>query len=137
MLVGLPWSLSSKESACSVEDTGDVGLAAALGRSPGEGHGFLLQYSCLEKPMDRGAWWATVHGVARVGHDLVTKPPPPPYCIFSILLTLALLYHFTSVRMATIRNSTNSKCWRGCGEKPSYTVGGNVSWYNYGVSSEN
>ena len=33
------------------------------GRSPGEGHGNLLQYSCLENPMDRGAWWATVHGV--------------------------------------------------------------------------
>ena len=35
------------------------------------------QYSCLENPMDRGAWQATVHGVARVGHDLATKPPPP------------------------------------------------------------
>ena len=35
----------------------------------------LLQYSCLENPMDRGAWWATVHGVTRVGHDLVTKQP--------------------------------------------------------------
>ena len=44
----------------------------------GEGYGDLLQYSCLENPMDRGAWQATVHGVARVGHDLVTTPPPPP-----------------------------------------------------------
>ena len=43
----------------------------------GERNGNPLQYSCLEKPMDRGAWQATVHGVARVGHDLVTKPPPP------------------------------------------------------------
>ena len=43
-----------------------------------EGNGNPLQYSCLENPMDRGAWQATVHGVARVGHDLVTKPPPPP-----------------------------------------------------------
>ena len=34
-----------------------------------------LQYSCLENPMDRGAWWAPVHGIARAGHDLVTKPP--------------------------------------------------------------
>ena len=41
---------------------------------PGEGNGNPLQYSCLENPMDRGAWWATVHGVARVGHDLATKP---------------------------------------------------------------
>ena len=45
-----------------------------LGRSLGEGNGNPLQYSCLENPMDRGAWQATVHGVARVRHDLVTKP---------------------------------------------------------------
>ena len=53
----------------------------SLGRFPGEGKGNPLQYSCLENPMDRGAWWATVHGVARIGHNLATKPPPP---IFSI-----------------------------------------------------
>ena len=47
------------------------------GRSPGEGNGNPLQYSCLKNPMDRGAWQATVHGVARVGHDLATKPPRP------------------------------------------------------------
>ena len=49
-----------------------------LGRSPGEGNSNPLQYSCLENPMDRGAWWATVQGVARVRHDLVTKSPPLP-----------------------------------------------------------
>ena len=43
------------------------------GRSPGEGNGNLLQYSCLGNPMDRGSWWAIVHGVARVGHNLATK----------------------------------------------------------------
>ena len=43
--------------------------------SPGEGNGYLLQYSCLENPMDRGVWQATVHGITRVGHSLVTKPP--------------------------------------------------------------
>ena len=42
----------------------DVDLISGLGRSPGEGNGNPLQYSCLENPMDRGAWWATVHGVA-------------------------------------------------------------------------
>ena len=42
----------------------------------GEGNGTPLQYSCLENPMDGGVWWATVHGVARVGHYLATKPPP-------------------------------------------------------------
>ena len=40
-----------------------------LGRSPGEGNGNPLQYACLENPMDRGTWWATVHEAARVGHD--------------------------------------------------------------------
>ena len=44
-----------------------------LGRSPGEGNGNPLQYSCLGNPMDRGAWRATVHGLQRVRHDLVTK----------------------------------------------------------------
>ena len=51
-------------------------------KSPGEGNGNPFQYSCLENPMDREAWWATVHGVARVGHDLVTKlnyKPPTKY----------------------------------------------------------
>ena len=44
-------------------------------RSPGEGKSNPLQYSCLGNPVDRGAWWAAVHGAARVGHNLVTKPP--------------------------------------------------------------
>ena len=44
-----------------------------------EGNGNPLQYSCLEKPLDRGAWWAILHGIARVGHDLVTKPAPPQF----------------------------------------------------------
>ena len=49
-----------KESACNV---GDLGSIPGLGRSPGGGDGKPLQYSCLENPMDRGAWWATVHEV--------------------------------------------------------------------------
>ena len=67
------WWISSKESACNA---GDVGSIPGLGRSSGEGNGNPLQYSCLENPMDRGAQWATVHGVTRVRHDLVTKPLP-------------------------------------------------------------
>ena len=51
-----------KESACNA---GDLGLIPGLGRSPGEGNNNLLQDSCLENPTDRGAWWATVHGVAK------------------------------------------------------------------------
>ena len=53
--------LSDKESACNV---GDMGSIPGLGRSPGEGNGNPLQYSCLANPMDGGAWWAAVHGVA-------------------------------------------------------------------------
>ena len=50
-------------------NAGDTGLIPGLGRPPGEKHGNPLQYFCLENPMDRGAWQATVHGVTRVGHD--------------------------------------------------------------------
>ena len=65
---------SGKESACNA---GDLGSNPGTGRSPGEGNGNPLQYSCLESPMARGVWRATVHGVTRVGHDLATKLPPP------------------------------------------------------------
>ena len=51
-----------KESACNA---GDLSSIPGLGRSPGEGHGNLLQYSWLENPVDTGAWWATVHEVAK------------------------------------------------------------------------
>ena len=44
----------------------DVGLIPGLGRSPGEGNGKPLQYSCLKNPMDRGAWWTTVHGFMKL-----------------------------------------------------------------------
>ena len=46
-------------------DAGDVGSISGLGRFPGEGNGNLLQYSCLGNPMDRGSWWAIVHGVKK------------------------------------------------------------------------
>ena len=61
---GLPRWLSSKETACHARDAGDTGSIPELGRSSGGGHGNLLQYSYLENPMDRGAWWATVREVA-------------------------------------------------------------------------
>ena len=71
--VDFPRSSVGKESACNA---GDLGSVPGLGRSPGEGNGNPLQYSCLENPMDIGAWQATVHGVKRVGHDLETKATP-------------------------------------------------------------
>ena len=55
---------------------GDPVSILGSGRSPGERNGNPFQYSCLENPMDREVWWATVHGVTRVRHDLVTKPQP-------------------------------------------------------------
>ena len=75
---GLPRWLRGKDPLAVQEtarNVGDTGLIPGLGRSPGGGHGNPLQCSCLENPMDRGAWPATVHGVTRVGHDLATKPP--------------------------------------------------------------
>ena len=60
--LGFPGGSLSKESACNA---GDLSPIPGLGRSPGEGHGNPLQYSCLENPMNRGAWQAAVHGVAK------------------------------------------------------------------------
>ena len=62
---GLPWQLSGKESACQCRDAGDVGSVPGSGRSPEEGTGNSLQYSCLGNPMDRGAWQATIHLVTK------------------------------------------------------------------------
>ena len=54
-----------KNLSADAGNTRDVGSIPGLGRSPGEGNGNPLQYSCLENHMDRGAWWATVHGVTK------------------------------------------------------------------------
>ena len=76
LYIGVPGGSVVKNSHANA---GDQGSVPGLGRSPGGGNGDPLQYSYLENPMDRGAWWATVQGVTRVGHDLVTKPPPPAF----------------------------------------------------------
>ena len=60
--MGFPCNSVDKESACSA---GNLGSIPGLGRSPGEGNGNPLQYPCLENPMDREAWWAAVHRVAK------------------------------------------------------------------------
>ena len=57
--------LEVKNSSANAEDIKDADLIPRCGRSPGGGHGNSLQSSCLENPMDRGAWQATVHGVAK------------------------------------------------------------------------
>ena len=66
LFVGFPGESAGKESACNV---GNLGLNPGLGRAPGEGNGYPLQYSSLENPVDRGAWQATVHRSQRVRHD--------------------------------------------------------------------
>ena len=54
-----------KNPPANAGDVRDVGLIPVLGRSSGGGHGNPFQYACLENPMDRGAWWTTVHGVTK------------------------------------------------------------------------
>jgi len=63
--MGFPSGSDGKESACDAEQD----LILGLGRCPGEGNGYPLQYSCLENPMYRRAWQATVHGVTRIRHN--------------------------------------------------------------------
>ena len=65
----IPWWLSGKESACNAGDSGSI---PGSGKSPEEGHGYPLQYSCLENPMDRRAWRATVCGLQGAGHNWAT-----------------------------------------------------------------
>ena len=62
LYLGFPGGSDNKASACHVADLSSI---PRLGRSPGEGNGNPLQYSCLENPMDRGAWWAIVHRVTK------------------------------------------------------------------------
>ena len=97
-----------KESACNAGDTGDVGLIPESGRSPGEGHGNPLQYSCLENPMDRGAWRTAVLRVAKSQmwlkrlsmhacihhtHCVYTCPECLGYCLVSAgLLSVNIFY---------------------------------------------
>ena len=67
---GFPVGSEVKESACNV---GDLGSIPGSERASGEGNGKPLQYSCLENPMDRGAWWAIVHGVRKSRTRLATS----------------------------------------------------------------
>ena len=64
-LSGFPGGLVVKNLPANAEDTGDLGLIPGLGRFPGGGNGNPLQYSCWDNPMNRGAWWAKVHEVAK------------------------------------------------------------------------
>ena len=81
LFMGFPGGAEVKASACNV---GDLGSIPGLGRSPGEGNVNTLLYSCLENPMDGGAWWATIHGSQRVRHDWATSLSLSLYWFVSI-----------------------------------------------------
>ena len=70
--IGFPGGLVVKNLPVNARDTGDTSSIPGLGRSPGGGNGNPLQYACLENPMDRGAWWATVHGATKESMRLNT-----------------------------------------------------------------
>ena len=82
--MGFPCASDSKESDCNEEDPGSI---CGSGRSPGEGHGYPLHYSCLENPMDRGAWRATVHGIPKS----TTEQPALSLSLYSWASQVALV----------------------------------------------
>ena len=82
--MGFPGDSDWKESACNA---GDPGSVPELGRSPGERNNYPLQNSCQENPMERGAWWATDHGVAKR----------------EMQIEIIMQYHLTTVRMDIIK----------------------------------
>ena len=87
--MGFPGGSDGKESACKM---GDLGSIPGSGRSPGEENSYPLQYSCLENSMDRSAWWATVHGVAKSWTQLSNF-----HFTFFPLVTISLWVCFSSV----------------------------------------
>ena len=80
--MAFPSSSDGKASACNARDLGSI---PGWRRSPGEGNGNPLQYSCLENPVDRGAWWLTVHGVAKSQSDKTYAHMSHEYFPFSFL----------------------------------------------------
>ena len=108
---GFPGGSDGKESACSV---GHLGSIPGSGRSTGEGNGNPRQYSCLENPMDGGAWQATYHGVAKIRHDWVTSffSIFLPLIYFDILIPLVMYSRpLLNSRNSTITSVSFSWLW--------------------------
>ena len=108
-----PGGSVSKESPV-VQETQVRSLG--LGRSPGGGNGNPLLGSCLRNPMDRGAWQATVHGVTRVGQDLVTKPPLSPHTKMGVRWGVSFVADF--LVPGPLFLALSMEVWSGCSCKP-------------------
>ena len=94
--MGFPGGSVIKNSPANAGDIRDVGFIPGLGRSPGGGNGNQLQYSCLENPMDRGTWWATIYGAV----SQFVPPQPSPagsMCPFSMSVSMPALQIGSSV----------------------------------------
>ena len=94
---GFPGVTMVKNPLASAGDTRDLGSIPGSGRSPGAENGNLLQYSCLENPTDRGAWWATVHGVTKSQTRLSDFMTTSRHCIWS--------HHLMANRWGNMGNS--------------------------------
>ena len=105
--------LGTIEPACDTGDARDMGSIPGLGRFPGRGHGNPLQYSCLENPMDRGAWWATAH---RSQLDMTEATEHIHTQVFSPILRVAFLHYIDSVILSTflIFMKSNISVFFGC-----------------------
>ena len=106
-LFRLPCGSNGKESACHA---GDLGSIPRSGRSSGEGKGTPLQYSCLENPMDRGAWQATVHGVGKSRTRLSNKHTHRHHLFLIILKTLKRRCLIPPLLPASSRPFRTTKC---------------------------
>ena len=104
--MGFPYNSIGKESTCNA---GDPVSIPGLGRSPGEGNSNHIQCSCLENPIDRRAWQATVHGVARVGHDLATKPQWPERNCKAVYYGSREGWRQRELVLCTLKNTGNFK----------------------------
>ena len=104
---------SGKESSCNVGDAWDGDLILGLGRSPGVVNGNLLQYSCLGNPLDRGPWWATVHGVTKSWTWLSDRAQL--ICLFSVVLHLRCCAGLSLVVVSCGTKASHCggfSCWR-------------------------